>query len=108
MSMLKEKDKEELVLLKMQVEELQRKLFVKDELLESAEKSRNQLNALNAKLDQLKHQASEKDSLLKSTQQQLFDVKVLIYFLFCFLNNLARWVANLFRLWSRSTRCLSW
>ncbi|KAJ1428114.1 hypothetical protein SESBI_09113 [Sesbania bispinosa] len=68
--------REEFVLLKEQVEELQMKLLEKDKLLQSAENSRNQMNALNEKLDELKHQASEKDSLLKSTQCQLFDVKI--------------------------------
>ena len=65
---LSDKDREELVILKEQVEELQTKLLEKDELLRSAENSREQMNAFNAKLDELKHQASEKDSLLKYTQ----------------------------------------
>ncbi|MED6208977.1 hypothetical protein PIB30_050147 [Stylosanthes scabra] len=71
-----EKDSEELVILKEQVEELQRKLQEKDDLLRSAENSREQLNAFNANLDELKRQASEKDSLLKYTQQQLSDAKI--------------------------------
>lgn len=75
-----EKDGEDLVILKEQVEELQRKLQEKDELLKSAENSREQINAFNAKLDELKHQALEKDSLMKYTQQQLTDAKVLIMF----------------------------
>ncbi|KAL1334258.1 hypothetical protein HN51_063180 [Arachis hypogaea] len=71
-----EKDSEELVILKEQVEELQRKLQEKDDLLRSAENTREQLNAFNANLDELKSQASEKDSLLKYTQQQLSDAKI--------------------------------
>ncbi|KAK7388837.1 hypothetical protein VNO78_23664 [Psophocarpus tetragonolobus] len=71
-----EKDIEELGMLKEQVEELQRKLLAKDELLKSAENSRDQMNAFNAKLDELKHQATEKDNLLKYTQQQLSDAKI--------------------------------
>jgi len=77
-----EKDIEELGMLKEQVEELQRKLLEKDELLKSAENTRDQMNVFNAKLDELKHQASEKESLLKYTQQQLSDAKVLICFFF--------------------------
>ncbi|MED6130570.1 hypothetical protein PIB30_002164 [Stylosanthes scabra] len=76
MSMIKKKEKGEVTLLRKQVEELQRKLLVKDELLESAEKSRNKLKALNPKLDELKNMVSERDSLLRSTQEQLFDVKM--------------------------------
>ncbi|CAL0307169.1 unnamed protein product [Lupinus luteus] len=71
-----EKDREDLIILKEQVEELQRKLWEKDELLKSAENSREQMNAFNGRLDELKHQTLEKDSLLKYTQQQLTDAKI--------------------------------
>ncbi|KAG2664382.1 hypothetical protein I3760_16G079700 [Carya illinoinensis] len=71
-----EKDREELAILKEQVEDLKMRLSEKDELLKSAEISKNQLNAVHAKLDELKHQAAEKDSLIKSTQLQLSDAKI--------------------------------
>ncbi|KAK9278122.1 hypothetical protein L1049_027680 [Liquidambar formosana] len=71
-----EKDKEELIALREQVEDLQRKLLEKDELLKSAEVTKNQITAVHAKLDELKHQAAEKDSLIKSTQLQLSDAKI--------------------------------
>lgn len=71
-----EKDREELVMLKEQVENLRMKLSEKDELLKSAEISQNQVNAVQAKLNELRHQASEKDSLIKSTQLQLSDAKI--------------------------------
>lgn len=71
-----DKDKEELDVLRGQVEDLQRKLSEKDELLKSVEVTKNQLNAVHAKLNELNHQAGEKDSLIKSTQLQLSDVKV--------------------------------
>lgn len=71
-----EKDLEELVTLREQVEDLQRKLLEKDELLKSAEISKNQINVVHTELDELKHQATEKDSLIKSTQLQLYDTKV--------------------------------
>jgi len=88
--MISSRDGEELGVLKEQVEELQRKLLEKDELLKSAENTRDQLNAFNIKLDELKHQASEKDTLLKLTQQQLSDAKVMIRFLIFFpISNLA-------------------
>ncbi|XP_054804483.1 protein MICROTUBULE BINDING PROTEIN 2C isoform X3 [Prosopis cineraria] len=71
-----EKEREELFILKEQVEDLQRKLLEKDELLKSAENSRIQVNDLKIKLDELMRQALEKDSLLKSTQRQLSDTKI--------------------------------
>lgn len=95
-SLASEKDIEELGMLKEQVEELQRKLLEKDELLKSAENSRDQINAFNAKLDELKHQSSEKDTLLKCTQQQLSDAKVLFFLLFKRNNNLALGVSKSF------------
>ncbi|KAK3000941.1 hypothetical protein RJ639_021841 [Escallonia herrerae] len=68
-----EKDGDELLALREQVEDLQRKLSEKDELLESAEK---EMTSVRAKLDEAKHQASEKDSVLKTTQSQLSDAKI--------------------------------
>ncbi|KAK3012728.1 hypothetical protein RJ639_009561 [Escallonia herrerae] len=68
-----EKDGDKLIALREQVEDLQRKLSEKDELLESAEK---EMTSVRAKLDEAKHQASEKDSLLKTTQSQLSDAKI--------------------------------
>ncbi|XP_028763604.1 protein MICROTUBULE BINDING PROTEIN 2C isoform X2 [Neltuma alba] len=71
-----EKEREELVMLKEQVEDLQRKLLEKDEHLKSADNSRIQLTDLKTKIDELMRQSSEKDSLLKSTQHQLSDAKI--------------------------------
>ncbi|GMN61715.1 hypothetical protein TIFTF001_030802 [Ficus carica] len=69
-------DREELDLLKGQVEDLQRKLLEKDESLKSAEVLKNEMNAVHAQLDELKVQTSEKESLIKSTQRQLSDAKI--------------------------------
>ncbi|KAM7279146.1 hypothetical protein ACFE04_006280 [Oxalis oulophora] len=69
-------ERDELVALREQVEDLKKKLAEKDELLILAEMSKNQVNDINAKLDELKRQAVEKDSLLKSTQLQLSDAKI--------------------------------
>ncbi|CAJ1975484.1 unnamed protein product [Sphenostylis stenocarpa] len=68
--------KDERVILKEKVEELQKKILEKDQLIELGENTKKPMKALEQKLDELKHQASEKDSLLKSTKQQLFDVKI--------------------------------
>ncbi|KAF5933789.1 hypothetical protein HYC85_029960 [Camellia sinensis] len=70
-----EKDREELIALKEQVEDLQRKLLEKEELLKSAEISKTQMTSMKAKFEELKHQATNKDSLIKSTQLQLCDAK---------------------------------
>ncbi|TXG51657.1 hypothetical protein EZV62_024181 [Acer yangbiense] len=71
-----EKEKKELVALREQVEDLQRTILEKDELLKSAESSKSQMNAVHLKLDELKRQAAEKDSLIKSIQLQLSDAKI--------------------------------
>ncbi|KAJ6396272.1 hypothetical protein OIU77_021323 [Salix suchowensis] len=70
------KDAEELIALREQVEDLQRKLLEKDELLKSEEVSKNQLNAVHAKFDEVKLQVADKDSLIKSTQLQLSNAKI--------------------------------
>ncbi|KAE8672323.1 hypothetical protein F3Y22_tig00111847pilonHSYRG00286 [Hibiscus syriacus] len=57
------------------LEDLQRKLFEKDELLKSAEISKNEINKTHTELDRLKRHAVEKDSLTKSIQMQLSDAK---------------------------------
>lgn len=67
---------EELLALRDQVVDLQRKLSEKDDLLKSAEISKGQMTSEIAKLDELKQQVSEKDSVAKSTHQQLSDAKV--------------------------------
>ncbi|XVE54655.1 hypothetical protein DITRI_Ditri03aG0099500 [Diplodiscus trichospermus] len=71
-----EKENEELVALRKQLEDLQRELLEKDELLKSAEISKNQINDIHAELDKLKRHAAEKDSLIKSIQRQLSDAKI--------------------------------
>ncbi|KAJ4838111.1 hypothetical protein Tsubulata_003435 [Turnera subulata] len=71
-----EKELEELATLREQVEDLQKKLLEKDELLKSAEVSKNQMNDVHVKFNELKKQAAEKESLLKSTQLKLSDAKI--------------------------------
>lgn len=83
-ALVSEKEIEELVALREQVEDLQRKILEKDELLKSVEGSKSQVNAVHLKLDELKRQAAEKESLIKSTQLQLSDAKVPRFPLLCF------------------------
>ncbi|KAF8408245.1 hypothetical protein HHK36_007393 [Tetracentron sinense] len=75
-AMAVEKDTEELIILREQVEDLQKKLLEKDVLLKSTEISKNEMTALRAKLDELKHQVAEKDSLIRSAHLQLSDAKI--------------------------------
>lgn len=74
-------EREESVLLRGQVEDLQRKLLEKEELLKSAEVLKNQMNSVHAQVEELKHEASQKDSFIKSIQIQLSDAKVSSLFL---------------------------
>ncbi|GMI95223.1 movement protein binding protein 2C [Hibiscus trionum] len=71
-----EKVNEELLSLREQLEDMQRKLFEKDELLKSAEISKNEINDVHTELDKLKRCTAEKDSLIKSIQLQLSDAKI--------------------------------
>ncbi|XP_076902526.1 protein MICROTUBULE BINDING PROTEIN 2C-like [Bidens hawaiensis] len=75
-SALLTKEKEELVELREKVEDLQRQLVEKDEILKAAEASKNEMSSVNNTLNEVKKQASEKDALLRSTQAQLADLKI--------------------------------
>uniref|UniRef100_A0A9I9CDL3 Protein MICROTUBULE BINDING PROTEIN 2C n=1 Tax=Cucumis melo TaxID=3656 RepID=A0A9I9CDL3_CUCME len=75
-SLVSEKEKEELITLREQVEDLQKKLLEKDELLKSAEMSKDQMNNVYSKLDALSLQSAEKDSMIKSIHSQLSDAKI--------------------------------
>ncbi|XP_021909553.1 uncharacterized protein LOC110823472 [Carica papaya] len=69
-------EREELIALREQVEDLRRKLVEKDELLRLAEISKVQMDSVHAKLDELRHRVAEKDALIRSTQCQLSDAKI--------------------------------
>ncbi|XP_009598869.1 protein MICROTUBULE BINDING PROTEIN 2C [Nicotiana tomentosiformis] len=75
-SSLTEKDREELMTLREKVEDLQKKLLEKDELLKEAEILKNEITATNAELDEMKKDISEKDFLVKTTQVQLSEAQV--------------------------------
>ncbi|KAH1089089.1 hypothetical protein J1N35_016346 [Gossypium stocksii] len=74
--LIAEKENEELIALRGQVEDLQKKLLEKEDLLKSAEISKNHINDVQAELEQLNRHAAEKDSLIKSIQLQLSDAKI--------------------------------
>ncbi|XP_022994253.1 protein MICROTUBULE BINDING PROTEIN 2C-like isoform X2 [Cucurbita maxima] len=75
-SLVSERDNEELTTLREQLEDLQKKLLEKDELLKSAEMSNDQMNSVYAKLDALNLRSAEKDSMIKSIHSQLSDAKI--------------------------------
>ena len=74
-----ERAHEELDALRVQLDDLQRKLLEKDEVLKSLEISKNEASAVQAKLEELKRQAAEKDSVIKASQLQLSDAKVYMH-----------------------------
>ncbi|MQM19817.1 hypothetical protein Taro_052832 [Colocasia esculenta] len=71
-----QREREELVLLKEQVEDLQKRLLEKDEVLKTMENSMDQMSSVYATVDELKHQIVEKDLMVKSVQSQLANAKV--------------------------------
>ncbi|XP_047327344.1 protein MICROTUBULE BINDING PROTEIN 2C-like [Impatiens glandulifera] len=76
-SIEKEKEKEELIALKQQMEDLQQKLLEKDnEVVKSEQATKEQMNSIHSKLEEMRVQELEKDSILRSTQQQLADTKI--------------------------------
>ncbi|KAL3824708.1 hypothetical protein ACJIZ3_020737 [Penstemon smallii] len=75
-SLLPDKDREELMTLRDQIEGLKGQLSEKEELLKSAELSKHEMASLHTKFDELENEAAEKDSMIKSTQLQLSDLKI--------------------------------
>ncbi|KAF5202467.1 Microtubule binding protein 2c [Thalictrum thalictroides] len=71
-----QQDREELIVLQEQVENLHKKLLEKDELLRSARTSMHQMNLVHTRVDELKRQVAEKEMLIKSAHSQLSDAKV--------------------------------
>lgn len=75
-SSLTEKEREELMVLREQVGDLQNKLSEKDELLKSMEILKSEMASVLAEVNELKEEATARESLLKSTQLQLSDTKI--------------------------------
>ncbi|PIA63266.1 hypothetical protein AQUCO_00200945v1 [Aquilegia coerulea] len=67
---------EPLLMLREQVESLQKKLLEKDELLKSTENTMGHMTSLQVKLDELNCRVAEKDALIRSVHLQLSDAKV--------------------------------
>jgi chromosome segregation ATPase len=69
-------EKEELIRLREQVNDLQTELSEKEGLLKSMETSKSQVNEIQGKLEETKRVVAEKEMLIKSMQLQLSDTKV--------------------------------
>lgn len=75
-NLVMEADKEELISLGKQVEDLHKTIQEKDEILQSFENLNSHISCVQEELVGLKHQSAEKDALLKATHLQLSDMKV--------------------------------
>ncbi|KAH7674361.1 hypothetical protein IHE45_08G068000 [Dioscorea alata] len=71
-----QKDRDEVIKLLQDVNELQKKLSEKEEALKSAEDLLNQMSTAYASLEDLRSQVAEKDSLVKSSNLELYNVKI--------------------------------
>ena len=69
-------DREDVTMLREQLDDLERKILEKDQALKSAEDSLNRMKAANMQLEELKRQVTEKDSLIKSSSSQLSNAQV--------------------------------
>ncbi|KAJ0989689.1 hypothetical protein J5N97_008045 [Dioscorea zingiberensis] len=70
------KAREDVTMLRQQLDDLERKILEKDQALKVAEDSLNQMKAIKMQLDELKHQAAEKDSLIKVSNSQLSNAQI--------------------------------
>ncbi|WVZ81571.1 hypothetical protein U9M48_028927 [Paspalum notatum var. saurae] len=72
------KPKDEVAVLREQIDDLQKKLLEKEEALRSAESSVNEMNAAYATIDELRRLVAEKDALIRSFNSQLHDAKIML------------------------------
>ncbi|KAH7660199.1 Tropomyosin domain-containing protein [Dioscorea alata] len=71
-----QKEREDVTMLREQLDGLERKILEKDQALKSAEDSLNQMKVANMQLEELKRQITEKDSLIKSSNSQLSNAQI--------------------------------
>lgn len=72
------KPKDEIAVLREQIDDLQKKLLEKEEALRYAENSVNEMNVAYATIDELRRQVAEKEALIRSTNSQLHDAKIML------------------------------
>lgn len=70
------KPKDEVAVLREQIDDLQKKLLEKEEALRSAESSVTEMNAAYATIDELRRLVADKEALIRSINSQLHDAKV--------------------------------
>jgi hypothetical protein len=75
------KPRDEMAVLRDQIDELQKKLLEKEEALMSAENLVSEMNEAYSTIDELRRQAAEKEALIRSADSQLQDAKVINYLL---------------------------
>jgi hypothetical protein len=75
------KPRDEMAVLREQIDELQKKLLEKEEALRSAENLVSEMNEAYSTIDELRRQTSEKEALIRFTNSQLQDAKVINYLL---------------------------
>lgn len=74
----KPKDRDEIGLLREQVDELQKQLVEKEDALRSAESTVSKMNAVYSTVDGLKRQVAEKEALIKYANSQLQNAKIML------------------------------
>ncbi|EER88246.1 hypothetical protein BDA96_10G145800 [Sorghum bicolor] len=72
------KPKDEVAMLREQIDDLQKKLLEKEEALRSAESSVAEMNAAYATIDELRRLVADKEALIRSTNSQLHDAKIML------------------------------
>lgn len=72
------KPKDEVAVLRGQIDDLQKTLLEKEEALRTAESSVNEMNAAYATIDELRRLVAEKEALIRSTNSQLQDAKIML------------------------------
>ncbi|GJN29005.1 hypothetical protein PR202_gb17190 [Eleusine coracana subsp. coracana] len=72
------KPKDEMAVLREQIDELQKKLLEKEEGLRSAESLVSEMNEAYSTIDVLRRQVADKESLIRSINSQLQDAKIIL------------------------------
>jgi chromosome segregation ATPase len=80
LSAAENKPKDEMTILREQIDEMQKKLLEKEEALRSAENLVNEMNEAYSTIDELRRQVAEKEALIRSTNSHLQDAKVIHYY----------------------------
>ncbi|CAD6336909.1 unnamed protein product [Miscanthus lutarioriparius] len=72
------KPKDEVAMLREQIDDLQKNLLEKEEALRSVESSVAKMNVAYATIDELRRLVADKEALIRSTNSQLHDAKIML------------------------------